>query len=175
MLFLSPFLMRFCILPVRSESKYGVVDYSKHRRQLEPFSVLDGVSCSFLESRMAIEAVLTTKLKSWTVVDIFNGFIYFLFTSVASKTSFALHTLAYQCAFVSLNSGVVENWKRISNIFMFPKMLDQWGFPKGSTVSLDEGTVHVTESFFFATSKYPPPSVVTSHQAFISKREEGAD
>ncbi len=80
--------------------------------------------------------------------------------------------LAYQCAFVSLNFGVVENWKRISNILMFPKMLDQCGFPKGSTVSLDEGTVHVTESFFFATSKYPPPSVVTSHQALICRQHD---
>lgn len=74
-------------------------------------------------------------------------------------------SLAYQCAFVSLNSDVVEIWKRMSNIFIFPKMLDQWGFPKGSTVSFDEGTAQVTESFFLATSKYPPPSVVTSHQA----------
>ena len=53
---------------------------------------------------------------------------------------------------------------------MFPKILDQCGFPKGSTVSLDEGTVQVTESFFLATSKYPPPSVVTSHQALVTER-----
>lgn len=59
----------------------------------------------------------------------------------------------YQCALVSEKFFDVENWKRISKISIFPNILDQCGSPKGSTISAEDGTVHVIELFFVAIKR----------------------
>ena len=75
--------------------------------------------------------------------------------------------LSYQCDWVSLKLEEDEIWMRKSKMFISPKTLDHCAMPCGCTSVGFEGIAHVTGVSFTPINIKPPPSVSSSHHAYL--------